>query len=114
MSVVAEDSSLNRNTNNSYPITVTEREKPTITLSNDYATTASVGETVAVASFTVTDNVDGDKCRTYLFVKDSRGVISKVEDDAITVTEAGVYEIIFVCYDSCENMSTVSYKIQVK
>ena len=114
VSVVAEDSSLNRNTSNSYFITVTEREKPTITLSSDYATTASVGETVAVASFTVTDDVNGDKCKTYLFVKDSKGVISKVEDNAITVTEAGVYEIIFVCYDSCENMSTVSYKIQVK
>ena len=114
VTVTAEDSSLNMNVNNSYPITITEREKPTITLSKDYATSAKVGETVAVASFTVSDNVNADKCRSYVFVKDTKGVISKVEDGSVMVDSVGVYEIIYVCYDACDNMSVVSYKIQVK
>jgi hypothetical protein len=114
VTVTAEDSSLNMNVNNSYPITVTEREKPTITLSKGYATSAKVGENVAVASFTVSDNVNTDKCRSYVFVKDSKGVLSKVENGNVEVTSAGVYEIIYICYDSCDNMATVSYKIQVK
>lgn len=114
VTITAEDSSLNRNVNNSYLITITEREKPTITLSKDYAITAKVGETVSVASFTVMDNIDGDKCKSYVFVKNAKGVLSSVEDGRVTVASAGVYEIIYVCYDSCNNMSTVSYKIQVK
>ena len=114
VTVTAEDSSMNMNVNNSYPITITEREKPTITLSKDYATSASVGETVSVATFTVTDNVDADKCKSYVFVKDTKGVLSAVKDGCVTVTSVGVYEIIYVCYDNCDNMSTVSYQIQVK
>jgi hypothetical protein len=114
VTVTAEDSSLNMNVNNSYPITVTEREKPTITLSKGYATSAKVGENVAVASFTVSDNVNTDKCRSYVFVKDVKGVLSKVVDGSVRVDSAGVYEIIYVCYDAGDNMSVVSYEIQVK
>ena len=64
--------------------------------------------------FSVNDNVDGEKCKSYVFVKDEKGVISAVKDGVVTVVNAGVYEIIYVCYDSCGNTSMVSYKIQVK
>lgn len=114
VTITAEDSSTNMNANNSYPITITEREKPTITLSGDYATSAKVDETVAIASFSVTDNINEKKCRSYVFVKDAKGVLSIVENGNVRVTSVGVYEIIYVCYDACDNMSVVSYEIHVK
>lgn len=95
--------------------TVVDTTAPVIELTGRYDTTAQTGDRVAVASYTVTDNLD-EYCNVYVTVKTPDSRVLYLGSEATLYFEAarpGVYTVSYIAYDSNGNMAVVDYQITV-
>jgi hypothetical protein len=110
---VAKDSS-NRKETFSYAIIVPDLTAPVVKVSGSYEKTASVGNTVKIASFTATDNVDGaDKLTKTYFVYDPKGNFKMVNGE-FTANYAGKYVVYCYVTDAFGNVGLGYYSVEVK
>ena len=110
---VAKDSS-NRKETFSYAIIVPDLTAPVVKVSGSHQKTASVGNTVKIASFTATDNVDGaDKLTKTYFVYDPKGNFKMVNGE-FTANYAGKYVVYCYVTDAFGNVGLGYYSVEVK
>ncbi len=84
---------------------------PTVELISDYATSATVGETVKIAKIEATDASEIKQSLSY--VMDEFGKVTKIKESFVA-EKAGVYTVYYYVYDENNNVAIVSYEITVK
>ena len=110
---IAKDSS-NRKETFSFAIIVPDLIAPEVKVSGSYAKTGTVGSTISIATFTATDNVDGqDKLTKTYFVYDPKGNFKMVEN-SFTADTAGKYIVYCYVTDGMGNVGLGYYSVEVK
>lgn len=90
-----------------YVVNVYNRTAPTLTLSTGYAKTASVGQSVKLA----TAQTDGT---LEIAVSKPNGTIEFITDGKITIERKGTYRVIYYAYNADGAVTIKSYEIIVK
>ncbi len=100
---------------------VLDTEAPVITLTSDYKTTATVGDTLVMADFTVSDNItEGKNIQLYVSVVNPHGMSqtlyrhdSTSKPNAIICSMAGVYTFRIMAIDELGNIAIEEMKVTV-
>lgn len=97
-------------------VQVLDREKPTITVNGEIEKSYELNDSLKIPTFTATDNVDTEAIISYITIFYERDFSRKTvkPNTSFKFTKPGNYVISYVAYDSVGNVSTVSYKIEVK
>ena len=100
-----------------YYISVSDMEKPTITLDNGYdqytVLSGKLGETVSVVGYTATD-AESTELTTLIYVQKANGVFERIKDGKFKADKAGDYLVMYYCYDAFGNYATAQYTVRVK
>ncbi len=100
-----------------YKILVADDVKPQISFETEMATTATVGETLILPNYTVSDNItESDKLTVskYVYTPSGRLVLLNGESNSIQATQAGVYEFRITVMDKAGNMTLVRKFVTVQ
>ncbi len=90
-----------------YVVNVYDKQPPTLTLSKNYAKTASVGQTVKLATAQTNGTLE-------VLVSLPSGAMEFITNGKITVESAGTYRVIYYAYNADGAVSIASYEITVK
>ena len=112
--VFAATNSFGRTTTNRFILSAYSTEPPVINVNGGYGLTASVGDTVTIASATATDNA-GNEVTVYIYVTEPDGYSCRLTADSrYTFAEAGKYVIKYYACDSEMNYTLNEYPVTVK
>lgn len=95
----------------SYTVTVADKVPPTITLGTA-VTEARTGDTVKIASATVTDNLN-ENCTLAVFVKKPDGVFLPADGMSFVAESSGNYTVYYMAFDESGNYIYHSYNVRV-
>lgn len=102
-----------------YFMTVTDSESPTITLDKGYGAdtvvNAKIGDKIKIVSYTVSDDYSAtDKLKTFVSVIDPNYAIEVLEGNSFVAKMKGTYKICYYCYDETGNLSMQYYTVKVQ
>ncbi len=95
-----------------FDYTVMDLDAPIITMDGDVAQTAKVGVAVTMPKAYVFDNVTQD-CQYYVIVYTPHGE-RQVVDGSYTFGYAGIYKVVYYCYDANYNVSEKVFTVNVQ
>ncbi|PWM75292.1 MAG: hypothetical protein DBX59_02365 [Bacillota bacterium] len=99
----------------SYQLSVVDREKPVIVLSENRTTKAKVGEIIPISAATVSDNCDETpSVVVYVICPDGRMVELADDVTMIKAQTAGRYSVLYSAVDAAGNLTAESYDIIVE
>lgn len=100
-----------------YAINVLDLVAPTFEFKHSVPTTISVGETIILPDFVVTDNATpSENISVIKMVISPDGTINQLDgnSNSIKTAKAGIYEIRIVAFDAAHNVQMVRYFVEVK
>lgn len=100
----------------SYLLIVEDEIAPEFEFATQFASTAKVGEAIAIPDFTVTDNITASEdIRVLRYVLNPDGALLKIPDgsNSIICSKIGVYEFRIMAFDAEGNVATIRVEVTV-
>lgn len=109
----AEDSS-GRRIKHTFGVTVTDTEKPKITLGTK-TTSGSVGKNIKTADYSCSDNITAaSEIKSFVYVLRPDGIMQTVSGNSFYADIKGEYSVIYAAFDSAGNMAVESYIVDIR